>query len=466
VALATGPALAAAVSVDTHRISRGSPFSPFAQCAQVNPGFSRGFAQETHLAVNPRNPRNILVSWIQDGRATDTVMASRDGGRSFSRVLVPGLSACTGGAFDVASDPGVDFTADGRMAYFSAIVVDNPADPARASTAMFASRSFDGGFSWEVPSVVQPATGQFWDLPRLTAHPRRPKVAYYVYDLREPPDLLHGFALFSKTTDRGRSWSEPRVLYDPQTDDSWPGITKILVNDDGSLLAVSTIVANDLRDFNSPKPTQQLGLRSVDGGRTWSRPITIGNSSGRQVRDPATGNVLNTFDVFASQTVAPNGDVYVSWLQPGPTNESSRIAVARSTDGGRSWRQRGFKVRGQGALPTVEVAGDGTLAVLYYRIAPESRDGYWPARITLATSTDRGRDWSQRSAAKKFNLLTTGSNARPCCFVGDYEGIGRLKHGVVAAFPMGKPVAKHKVDAYFIRVKTSGRDARRDRRDR
>lgn len=90
---------ASGVSLQSRLISLGSPFHPDAECIKSNPGYSQGYEQETAVAVNPRNPRNILVSWIQDGRATDTVMASRDGGRTFSRVLVPGLSACTGGAF-------------------------------------------------------------------------------------------------------------------------------------------------------------------------------------------------------------------------------------------------------------------------------------------------------------------------------------------------------------------------------
>jgi hypothetical protein len=234
----------AAVTVKTKRISPSSPFSPSADCADRVPGFTRGFAQETSVAVNPRDPRNILVAWIQDGRATDVVMASRDGGRSFSRNLVPALSACTGGAFDVASDPGVEFSADGRLSYFSAIVVDLPQsiDVEEANTSMFASRSLNGGFSWSVPGAVQQPTNQFWDLPRLTPDPRRPQKAYYVYDLRKPPDFLHGYSVLATTTNGGRSWSAARPLYDPQTPDSWPGISKLLVNRDGSLLVVFALV--------------------------------------------------------------------------------------------------------------------------------------------------------------------------------------------------------------------------------
>jgi hypothetical protein len=452
--------LGASVSVQTHRISLGSPFSRNAPCAKANPGFSPGFAQESSVAVNPRNPRKILVAWIQDGRATDVVMASRNGGRTFSRILVPGLSACTGGPFQVASDPGVDFSADGRQAWFSAIVVDiedNEAQGEGANSSMYAFRSFHGGFSWSRPSVIQPATDEFWDLPRLTADPRRPKRAYYVYDLREPVGKYgtKGYSLFSKTTNGGRSWSMPQKLYDPHTPSSWPGISKILVNKDNSLLDVMAIVGTKPSNPLAPNTTEEIAVRSTDRGRTWGKPITIGHSSGRGVTDPTTKNILNTYDTYPSQTVAPNGDVYVSWLQPGATTQSSRIAVARSTDSGRHWHVRHIAVDGQAGLPTIEVAGDGTVGVVYYKIAPKSAAGYWPARVAVATSRDHGRHWSRDPVAGPFNLLTTGSKARACCFVGDFEGIDRLPHGMAAAYSMGKPT-KHKVDVYFSRI-TTGR---------
>jgi hypothetical protein len=428
------------------RISLASPFS--GPCTRANPGFSRGFAQESSVAVDPRDPRHILVSWIQDGRASDLVMASRDGGRSFSRILIPGLSACTGGAFQVASDPGVAFSAGGRTAYFSGIVADLRPDMAVIRTSMRVSRSFDGGLSWQVPSVIQPPTGQFWDKPELTTDPRRPGVAYYAYDLRLRPDQLHGYSLFSRTTDGGRSWSGPRKLYDPHSPDSWPATSQILVNRDGSLLGVFALITKGTR-------TRELAIRSADGGRTWAKPVTIGRSSGRPVNDPATHHILNTFDTLPSQTVAPGGDVYVSWLQPGPSNAASTIAIGRSADGGRHWSTRTLAIRGQAGLPTIGVAGDGTVAVLYYVIAPASRGGYWPARVALATSHDRGQHCARYRVAGPFNLLTAGSKARPCCYLGDYEAMARLPHGLAAAFSMAKPIARHQVDVYFTRITTS-----------
>lgn len=95
-------------------------------------------------------------------------------------------------------------------------------------------------------------------------------------------------------------------------------------------------------------------------------------------------------------------------------------------------------MRGQGALLTIAVAGDGTVGVLYYVIAAASRGGYGPARVAVATSSDRGRHWSRHPVAGAFNLLTASRNARSCCGLGDYEGMARLPHGLAAAFSMAK----------------------------
>jgi hypothetical protein len=456
-AVGTAPASARSLTVRTTDISLASPFTG-GPCTNSGTGFDPGFSQETSVAVNPRDPQSVLVAWIQDGRATDLVMASRDGGRSFSRILVPGLSYCTGGAFKVASDPGLSFSADGRIAYFSAIVVNftSPTDPESASTSMVVSQSVDGGFSWSVPTVVQPDTGDFWDLPNLTPDPRQPETAYFYYVKRLAPDFAHGFSMLSITTDGGRTWSPPRVLYDPKTPDSWPARGKILVNHDGSLLNVFALIGSDPNpDPNAVRslPTQELALRSVDGGQTWSQPITIGNSGGRDIHDPVTGQGMNIYDTFPSDTVAPSGEVYAAWSQPDAT--SSRIVVARSQNSGRTWSSSDIGVSGQAGLPTVGVAGDGTVAVTYYKASAASSGGFWPTQVILANSEDQGRTWSKQPIGGQFNLLSAGSKARPCCFVGDYQGMARLQNGLVATTAMGKPLAKYKVDVFFSRISTS-----------
>ena len=286
-----GPAPAAArVRVGLpHRISLTSPIGP--PCTTGDPNFLRGHVVETDIAVSPRNPRRVLVSWIQDGAATDTVMTSRDGGQTFSRILVPGLSACTGGGADAASDPGVAFSADGRTAYFSGVGVKFLSlQPFKPSVTMFASRSGDGGFSWRNPFAVQPGAGMYWDKPILSTDPRRPRVAYYAFDLRRPPAYNSGYSLFARTTNAGRSWSRPRKLYDPHAPSSWPGNSEILVNHDRSLLNVFVLTSGE----GGSGPATIMAARSVDGGRHWRRPVVIGRASGFPPSDPLSQNIVDT----------------------------------------------------------------------------------------------------------------------------------------------------------------------------
>lgn len=65
--------------------------------------------------------------------------------------------------------------------------------------------------------------------------------------------------------------------------------------------------------------------RSTDGGLSWSAPLTLDNA-GNPVQ-------LNT------QTVGPDGTVYVSYVQDDPTGHSIQF-VARSTDGGVTFGSR------------------------------------------------------------------------------------------------------------------------------
>lgn len=65
---------------------------------------------------------------------------------------------------------------------------------------------------------------------------------------------------------------------------------------------------------------------SDDNGRSWTGPITISDTK-------------NKFDQDAFGSVAPNGDVYVSFIT-GPNEKSLKknyVAVARSSDGGATW---------------------------------------------------------------------------------------------------------------------------------
>src|SRR6266508_5536663 len=120
-----------------------------------------GLEIEPAITVNPANPRNIVATWKQDVSAAfnardDLVASSLDGGKTWRRSTIPGLTRCTGGTSDTASDPWVSFGGDGR-AYFGGQAGLTSTDP--PSIAIAASHSVDGGRHWAGPATVAPRLG-------------------------------------------------------------------------------------------------------------------------------------------------------------------------------------------------------------------------------------------------------------------------------------------------------------------
>ena len=85
-------------------------------------------AIEPWVDVNPADSRNIATGWQQDrwsnGGSRGLVSGiSHDGGVTWSRVVIPGISLCSGGEFERASDLWLSFAMAGMHgAYVREIV--------------------------------------------------------------------------------------------------------------------------------------------------------------------------------------------------------------------------------------------------------------------------------------------------------------------------------------------------------
>src|SRR4029453_1836814 len=88
---------------DLRVISGPSPFAGGCPGARFDDLAITGYELEPIVTVNPANPRNLVAAWKQDvGPAnqsrSDLVASSLDGGKSWTRSTIPGLTACTRGA--------------------------------------------------------------------------------------------------------------------------------------------------------------------------------------------------------------------------------------------------------------------------------------------------------------------------------------------------------------------------------
>ena len=194
-------------------ISGPSPFPAGCPGAVLDETRITGAEIEPAITVNPAHPRNIIATWQQDvGRGaarSDLIGTSRDGGKTWKRVTIPGLSRCTGGSFDSATDPWLSAGPDGTV-YFSGAVLSLSSDPPPA--ALVASRSRDRGRSW---AAAVPFAGPSVRLERevITADPARPGHTYVVWWERDPLMPFVGSThQFARTTDGGATWSTPTTL--------------------------------------------------------------------------------------------------------------------------------------------------------------------------------------------------------------------------------------------------------------
>ena len=181
---------------------------------------------------------------------------------------------------------------------------------------------------------------------------------------------------------------------------------KIAFGPSGALYAVYT-VGKEVAGERFPLSALRI-VTSGDNGKSWSSPITV-----------TDGAVFGSHS-FHALHVAPNGDVYVSWLgkpehdammaaneampmmkmalvrqegsNPHAAHGESTSWITRSTDGGKTWSPRARVDMGE-ACPccrtSLATGADGSLYMAWRHIYPGSiRD------VVVARSNDQGATWS------------------------------------------------------------------------
>ena len=170
--------------------------SPFAGCARDDVAAQVGVNYpnteiEPWVDVNPANPMNLIAGWQQDrwsngGARGDVSAYSKDGGKTWTKVLVPGTTLCSGGdgLFARASDPWVSFSPNGTAYFMTLAFQPDRSDGGFGPNAMLVNRSTNGGVSWGPPTtLIVDTNGQVLnDKNSLTADSTNPSFAYAVWD--------------------------------------------------------------------------------------------------------------------------------------------------------------------------------------------------------------------------------------------------------------------------------------------
>jgi len=404
---------------------------PAAHVVTITPPGQTG--SEPAIAVNPNNPEQVV------GVAGPWAAYSTDGGRTFTAVRPAGENGRSGG------DPSLTFDDKGQL-FYSFLSIQRNGLPGYwghgpGANGIYVRRSADGGKTWDAGPVAiiawkgDEAEVKLEDMPRIWAdtqakspHRGNLYIAWIEWQIDK------SIVLFSRSTDSGKSWSTPQRI---STKAGYPR------DDNGAVVGIIGTVAPDGTQYIVWNEGLNVTMTvSHDGGKSFepSRPIFdvgppyFGGAAGIPGVPRAMGFPQVGLD-------GKRGTLYVTWSDF--RNGDVDVFVSRSTDRGRTWT-RPMRVNDDpvhsGADQFLQWMAvdpvDGSISVQFYdrRDDPANRK----TRVTLARSTDGGKTFSNYAWSEEpFG----GENL----FLGDYEwcaAYGGKVYGIWAeAAPDGYQVA-------------------------
>ena len=435
-------------------------------------------ANETSIAINPTDPRNVIGGANDYEPGVDSVMGiytSFDGGRTWPwsrharQIITPARKMLGSG------DPVIAFDSEG-VAYAAFIAFGR--DDCDSYIAVI--RSEDKGVTWTVPVDSEsegtgllvgdgitvhndgPADCQFFhDKEWMTTGPRpdgvplvegtdledvspdRLYVTWTRFDSGPAGDTFVESPIYlAYSDDQGRHWSTAQEISgsnaefcEPQFGDPDPPacdenqFSVPVVDPRNGALHVAFENANVVCcEFN-----QYLVVSSNDGGQTFSDPVRITEVADGPDKYPICAGTQTLDDMCARVNAAGNididprnGTLYLAFAdnRNGSAEDTNTdVLVSKSTDGGATWSpaQQVTTSGDDQFFPWLSVAPNGIVAIAYF----DRQYGHPLIDTSLAVSTDASATWSLRRVSEVSwdpNLAF-----RLGVFIGDYNGLDTTK---------------------------------------
>jgi hypothetical protein len=317
---------------------------------RVNQDYACMPQNETSIAVNPTNPKNVVAGQndYQIGWGTSGFDVSTDNGnhwdnriRPFPTSGTPLLAPLVLGDdhLDGGGDPAIAFDRDGVVYY-----ADIHFEREREDNGIFVSRSTNGGFTWSRPCIVRTQNARCGG----TGDPRPPGDGVVVFDEDvdgtgplpspafndkeyiavgprpagvEPVCFSAGFV--ERTTGPGPVGRIGSIIGKQEVECTIVGSDRIYV----------TWTRFD--SLNALEAAAYISW-SDDQGRSWSPPQKINGSDANFCKVAVPPTECNS-NQFTSPTVNPKtGFLYIGW-ENFNTVEENQYLVVRSHDGGQTF---------------------------------------------------------------------------------------------------------------------------------
>jgi hypothetical protein len=409
---------------------------------------------EPHIARSPSDP-NFLVATFQEGRFTDGsavncgYSVSRDGGHTWTRALIPGLTASSGGPYPRVTDPVAAIGLNG-FAYLNTL--------AAGSTTrlgdILVNRSTDGGATFGPPVVAYraPSVSVFPDKNWITVNtfantPTAGRIVVTFTAFPAPGQSGPTPIMRVYSDDHGMTWSSAAFVHASTTiaQSSQPVFLP-----DGKLAIVYW-------NYNAPANTSDDFMELVvsnDGGNTFGAPRPV-------QAVPITWNHPQIRDGFASPSATADrvsGNLYVAYQAQ--LNGPPRIVFTKSADAGATWSTPIAVSDNPGHAgvfnPAIASSDDGQILTIVYYSNRDNPTSNVLVDVYLAQSFDGGATWQPNI---RLTSVSTDASLSPLTpaghMLGDYIGIAGSPNPNVPAVPVWIDNRTGNPDPFVARVRVA-----------
>jgi hypothetical protein len=391
---------------------------------QASIGHSGNIVNEDPIAVDPKNPLNLLSGGndYNCGSSLAGFYLSTDGGNTWSATCIGSITGFGCG------DPGVGWDLH-HTAYITSIDCGLPAIQFEKSTNM--------GVTWSAPAVaVRPLfSGGFTDKDWLQVDdgPKSDPYRNSLYiSVTQFDSSGNSTISVSHSTNGGATWSAPIQVDSLQLYPSVDQFSDITTGRNGTVYVTwMRCYANGPAGDCGGTTATLLMSDSTDGGNTWSTPATIAtvnlapdacfcafygnlpNTSERVSEIPAIG-VDNSTSIYS-------GTLYVvmyNW-----TGSYMEVEVATSTNGGASWsapvRVTPTSDTHDQFFPWLTVNHKGVVGVTWLDRRNDPSNIDYEAFSSISTNHGASFQTNQQIASVASNPFDDGFGGG---FMGDYTG--------------------------------------------
>jgi hypothetical protein len=370
----------------------------------------------------------MQVGRFFDGGATDVgFVRSTDGGATWSSGFLPGMTFSAGAAspYERVSDASVAFDA----AHGTWMISSIPLLPDTSVPTVLVSRSTDGGATWGNPVSTPPPVAHSVDLDKNWTVCDNVSARFRGHCYTELDNFGDGDReLMTTSTNGGASWSTP--IETAGHDKGLGG--QPVVQPDGTVIVPFESLDGKIAAF-----------RSTDGGRSWSKAVTISGIRFHGVAGGLRTSPLPTAEIDAS------GKAFVAWEDCRFRRKcSANDIVFSSSSDGVDWSPvlrvpidavtsgADHFIPGLAVDPSTSGA-NAHLALTYYFYPDTTCRGGCRLQVGYISSPDGGAHWGNATQLAGPMALSQIALTSQGPMVGDYISTSFSGGKATTVFPVG-----------------------------